>query len=194
MSENGREHTHPPKVSAEMDMRDLHLWFTREVLPLEADLVQFLQHHNRNRSDISDLRQEVYLRAYASAQTKLPQSTRPFVFAIARNVLVDRLRRDRIIPIEGMPDLDAIEIPDDAPGPDRSVIARSEFRRLYEALDRLPPRCREAVVMRRVDQLSRREIATRMGLSEVTVKTHLNDGLRLLVAMLYGEKPNRGES
>jgi len=48
--------------------------------------------------------------------------------------------------------------------------------------------------MRRVDQLSRREIATRMGLSEATVKTHLNDGLRLLVAMLYGEKPDRGES
>lgn len=194
MSENGREYTHPPKGSAEVNMRDLHLWFIREVLPLEGDLVQFLQHHNRNRSDISDLRQEVYLRAYESAQTELPQSTRPLVFAIARNVLVDRFRRDRIVPIEGMPDVDAIEIPTDQPGPDRSIIARSELRRLYEALDRLPPRCREAVVMRRVDQLSRREIATRMGLSETTVKTHLNDGLRLLVTMLYGEKSERSES
>lgn len=188
MSENGREHTHPPKESAEVNMRDLHLWFVREVLPLEADLVQFLQHHNRNRNDINDLRQEVYLRTYESAQTGLPRSTRPFVFAIARNVLVDRIRRDRIVPIEGLPDGDEIEIPADQPGPDRTIIARSELQRLYEALDRLPPRAREAVIMRRVDQLSRREIATRMGLAEATVKRHLNDGLRLLVAMLYSEK------
>ena len=193
MSEIDREHTHPHEERADVNPRDLHLWFTREVLPLEADLVHFLQHHNRNRSDITDLRQETYLRAYESAQAALPQSTRPFVFAIARNVLIDRLRRDRIVPIEGMPDIEAIEIPTDQPGPDRSVIARGELRRLYKALDRLPPRAREALVMRRVDQLSRREIATRMGLAEATVKRHLNDGLRLLVAMLYGEKPDGSE-
>jgi len=168
-------------------MHELKLWFVREVLSLEADLMQFLRHHGRNRSDLNDLRQEVYLRAYESAAERLPQSTRPFVFAIARNILVDQFRRERIIPIDGVPDSDAIEIPTDEPGPDRSAIARDELRRLYAALDRLPPRCREALVMRRVDQLSRREIAQRMGVAEKTVKRHLNDGLRLLVALLYAD-------
>lgn len=194
MPENSREHTQPPSVSAEVRMRDLKAWFVCEVLPLEADLVQYLQHHNRQRGDLNDLRQEVYLRAFESAQVQLPQSTRPFVFAIARNVLVDRFRRERIVPIDPMSDLDSIDIPSDEPGPDRSTIARSEFRRLYDALDRLSPRCREMIVMRRVDELSRREIAARMGVSERTVKRDLNEGLRRLVEMLYGEKPDQEES
>jgi len=172
-------------------MHDLKVWFVREVLSLEADLMQFLQHHGRNRSDLNDLRQEVYLRAYESARERLPQSTRPFVFAIARNILVGQFRRERIIPIDGVPDFESIEIPSDEPGPDRSMIARDELRRLYAALDRLPPRCREALMMRRVDELSRREIAMRMGITEKTVKRHLNDGLRLLVAMLYAEHINQ---
>ena len=96
-------------------MHELKLWFVREVLSLEADLMQFLRHHGRNRSDLNDLRQEVYLRAYESAAERLPQSTRPFVFAIARNILVDQFRRERIIPIDGVPDSDAIEIPTDEP-------------------------------------------------------------------------------
>jgi RNA polymerase sigma factor (sigma-70 family) len=183
--ENSRERAQPP--GAEVHMHELKLWFVREVLPLEADLLQFLQHHGRNRSDLNDLRQEVYLRAYESARQQLPQSTRPFVFAIARNILVDQFRRERIILIDGVPDFESIEIPADEPGPDRSTIARDELRRLYAALDRLPPRCREALVMRRVDDLSRREIAQRMGIAEKTVKRHLNEGLRLLVAMLYAE-------
>ncbi len=182
--ENSRGRAQPQ--DAELCMHDLKLWFVREVLPLEADLMQFLRHHGRNRSDLNDLRQEVYLRAFESARSGFPQATRPFVFAIARNILVDQFRRERIVPIDGVPDFEAIEVPSDEPGPDSSVIARNELRRLYAALDQLPPRCREAFVMRRVDQLSRREIAQRMGIAEKTVKRHLNEGLRLLVAALYG--------
>lgn len=168
-------------------MCDLKAWFVREVLPLEADLVRFLRRHGHAGCDINDLRQEVWLRAYESARMQLPQSTRPFLFAIARNVLVDQYRRAKVSPIDRIPDFDFGEIPSDEPWSDRSMIARDELQRLYAALDRLPPRCREAVVLRRVDQLSRREIAARMGIAEKTVKRHLNDGLRLLMGMLYGE-------
>lgn len=190
--ESSRECFSPPLSSAEARLRELKVWFVRDVLPLEADLMQFLRHHSRGRSDPNDLRQEVYLRAYERACVQLPQETRPFVFAIARNLLVDQFRRERIVPIDGVPDADAVEIPDEEPGPDRSAIARDELRHVYAALDRLPPRCREAVVMRRVDQLSRKEIAQRMGVAEKTVKRHLNDGLRLLISILYGEHAKDG--
>lgn len=184
-SENGRECALPPPSSAEMSACDLKTWFVREVLPLEADLVRYLRRHGHAGCDINDLRQETYLRAYERACEGIPQATRPFVFAIARNILVDQYRRARIVPIDR--DFEFEDVPSDEPGPDRSMIARDELTRLYAALDRLPPRAREAVVLRRVDRLSRREIAARMGIAEKTVKRHLNDGLRLLVAMLYGE-------
>ncbi len=43
-------------------------WFVREVLPLEATLVQFLRKASRNESDVEDLRQEVYMRLFETAK------------------------------------------------------------------------------------------------------------------------------
>jgi RNA polymerase sigma factor (sigma-70 family) len=187
--ENGRERASPPRSSAEVSVDDLRAWFVRDVLPLEADLVRFLRRHGHAGADINDLRQETYLRAYERALEGLPQSTRPFLFAIARNVLVDAYRRAKIVPIDRIPEGNFEELPSDQPGPDRSMIARDELTRLYAILDRLPARVREAVVLRRVEQLPRREIAARMGIDEKTVTNHLNDGLRRLISMFFGEPP-----
>ena len=166
---------------------EVDVWFAHEVLPLEAALVQFLRHNWRNKSDIADLLQDVYVRVYEAALKQIPESARAFVFATARNLLINRVRREQIIPIEAVADLDALGVAMDEPGPDRSVIARDELRRLQDVLDRLPRRSREAIVMKQVEGLSRREIATRMGVTEKTVKWHLNEGVRELADILYGE-------
>jgi RNA polymerase sigma factor (sigma-70 family) len=166
---------------------EVDAWFEREVLPLEAALMQFLQHNWRNRSDIADLRQDIYVSVYESALKSLPESARAFVFATARHLLIRRMRREQIVPIEAVSDFDALGTAIDAPGPESQVIARDELRRLQAALDRLPPRCREAFIMRQADGLSRRNIAARMGVTEKTVKNHLNEASRALANILYGE-------
>jgi RNA polymerase sigma factor (sigma-70 family) len=170
-------------------------WFVREVVPLESVLMHYLQHNWRDRSEITDLRQEVYMRVFEAACEQIPERPKQFVFATARNLLIDRVRQAQIVPIEVVADFEALEIASGTPGPDRSVIARDELRRLQIALDRLPPRCREAVILRKVDGLSLREIAQRMGIAEKTIKAHLNDGVRALADMRYGEQPPaRGNS
>lgn len=168
-------------------MADLKAWFLREVLPLEAAVIQFLRRSGRSQSEIDDLCQDVYVRVYETAQKQFPHPVRPFVFAVARNLLIDRVRREHIIPIETVAEPDGLDIAFDGPGPDRTVMAREELRRLQVALDRLPPRCREAIVMRKVDGLSRREIAARMGIEESTVNRHLTEGVRALAGLVYGD-------
>lgn len=167
----------------------------REVLPLEAALTQFLRHNWRNKSDIPDLVQEVYARVYELARRQMPDQTRPFVFTTAHNLLIDRVRREKIIQIEAVAELDLLAIAADEPGPDRNTIARDELRRLQIVLDTLPPRTREVVTMRRIEGLSRAAIATRLGISEATVKWHLNEGLRALADGIYsGDTALRGKS
>jgi len=129
----------------------------------------------------------VYLRLYESSQTRLPDHTKPFVFATARNLLIDRVRREQVVPIEAMADLEGLGVAVDVPGADRIVIARDALRRLQGALDKLPPRCREAVVLRRVEGLSRREIAARMGISEKTVAEHITNGMYALADLLFDD-------
>ena len=171
---------------------DVDAWFEREILPLEATLMQFLQHNWRNKSDIGDLRQDVYVRVYESALEKLPDFPKSFLFAIARNLLIRRMRREQIVPIEAITEFDALSVPTDAPSPERAAVARDELRRLQAALDRLPPRCREAFIMQQVYGLTRREIADRMGVSDKTVMNHLRDAGLALANIMYGERADFG--
>lgn len=164
----------------------LHAWFVGDVLSLEAVLMQFLRNNWRNESEVEDLCQDVYLRAYeAAAEQGIPERTKPFVFTIARNLLIDRVRKGQIVPIEAMAELERLEVASDAPDAERNAIAGEELRRLHSALDRLPPRCREVVVLTRMEGLTRQQIATRMGISDRTVAKHLEIGMRALANALY---------
>jgi RNA polymerase sigma-70 factor (ECF subfamily) len=183
-------HTRP---GAAMNTPELEAWFVREVLPLEAALMQFLQHNWRNKSDIADLRQDVYERVCLAAQKERPDNAKAFVFRTARNLLVDRIRREHVVPIEAVEDVDALSLAMDEPGAERTAIARDELRRLQAALDRLPPRAREAIVLGRIEGLQGSEIAARMGITEGVVSRHLAGGIASLADILYGEdsKPRR---
>jgi RNA polymerase sigma-70 factor (ECF subfamily) len=166
---------------------EVKAWFVREVLPLEAMLVQFLRKAGRNAGDVEDLRQEVYMRLYETARREIPEHTRPLLFRIARHLLIDRARREQVVSIEAVENLENLNLAIDEPGPDRAVIAREELRRMQAALDQLPRRFRTAVVMRKVQGLSTREIALRLGIAEKTVEKHLTEGVRALASILYRE-------
>lgn len=186
ISETDRDNAGARSQAMTAREEDLHAWFVREVLPLEAALTNFLRHNWRNQADISDLVQDVYVRVFDAARKAIPSSTRAFVFTTAHNLLVDRLRREQVIPLQAIEDLEALGVAADAPGPDEHTMAREELRRVQAALDLLPPRAREAVVLFQVHGFSRQEIAVRMGIAEKTVTSHLNAGMRTLADLLYG--------
>jgi len=177
----------PQRSGAAQDLSAVRDWFIREILPLEAVLMRFLRQNLRNPADIADLRQEVYARVYEAAQKTPPALARAFVLITARNLLVDRIRRERIIPIDTVTDLDAMGIASDEADPDRVTMARDALRRLQAALDLLPPQCREAVLLRKVEGLSRQETARRMGITERSVNRHIIHAMRALADNLYSE-------
>lgn len=161
-------------------------WFLREVLPLEAALTGYFRRNWRNESDVRDLVQDVYVHVCESARRDIPGNTRAFVFMTARNLLIDKFRTRRVIPIETVGDLESLAGASDQPGPDRDLISRDELRRLQNALESLSPRCREVVIYKQLEGLSRREIAARMGISEDTVKEYLAIGLFTLSDIFFG--------
>ncbi len=165
-------------------------WFEKEVLPLEALLMQYLERNWRNPSDIPDFRQDVYVRVYEAALKEIPENAGKFVLTTARNLLIDRAKHARIVPIEAAANLEELGTAADTPGPERIALARDELRHLQAALDRLPPRCREAIMLRRVHGLSRGEIAMRMGITELSVSSYLSRAICVLADTLHGEPSN----
>ena len=164
-------------------------WFVAEVLPLEAPLERFLRRHFGASDEIADLRQEVYLRVYNAATKSRPLLTKPFVFMTARNLLRDRARRERIVSIEAVADLEALNVIDEAALADEVVSAREELRRLQIALERLPARCREVVMLRKIHGMSQREVAKQLGITEDTVERQVSKGVRALASTLFGQAP-----
>jgi RNA polymerase sigma-70 factor (ECF subfamily) len=169
---------------------EVKAWFVREVLPLEPLLIRFFR--RSGRADVEDLRQDVYMRVCDAAMEQIPHPAKPFVMAVARNLLIDRVRREHIVSIEAVENLEALNVASDDPGPDQNLMAREELRRLQLALDKLPRRLRAPVVMRKIEGLSRREIAQRLGVAEKTVEKQLTQGVRALADILYGESTEIG--
>jgi RNA polymerase sigma-70 factor (ECF subfamily) len=178
----------PRAKGAAVRAADIKTWFVREILPLEAMLMRYLHKNWRNESDIEDLRQEVYAQVLREAKSAIPERAKAFLFAKARNVMIDRFRKENVIPIELGMDMELSGVPADEPGPERTAYARRTLRRLQLALNELPPRYREALLMARVSGLSRREIAQRMGVSEQVVGNYVHRGMFVLADLLYGER------
>jgi len=158
----------------------LDTWFKQQILVHEPALLRYLTRVWPRRGEIFDLRQETYARVYKAAAASRPHSARAFLFATARHLMTDRLRRERVVSIEAVGDIDALNVLVNEISAERCLSARQELKRLAHALDLLPPKCREVVWMRRVEELSHKEIAERLGISEKTVEKHVSKGARLL--------------
>ena len=161
-------------------------WFAEEVLPLEAALTAYLRRVWPNGADIEDLRQEVYVRVYDAARKKRPAATNYFVFAVARNLLADRLRHQRVVTIDLVADLESLNVLSDEVSADRTLSGRQELARLERALAELPPRCREVFWLRKIEGLSQREAAERLEISQSTVEKQIVKAMRLLAASFFG--------
>ncbi|GJE59599.1 RNA polymerase sigma factor [Methylobacterium trifolii] len=140
-----------------------------------AKLQRFLMHRLGNSSDAADAHQETYLRMLAALSRTRVEQPSAFLFQIARNV-ASRMRNrqrfeDRLFQAVGDAELAAFV--DGYALPERQVIARQDLQRLAAAIDALPPRCREAFLLARIDGLPNGEVAARLGISRNMVEKHL---------------------
>lgn len=172
-------------MRSSVDHDELGRWFVQEVLPLEGELVGYLRRKWHDRSDVADLTQETYARVYEAARTERPLKVKAFLFATARNLMIDRLRRAAVISIESVADIDEVLVLASGPDPEHEVSTRQELRMLQAALDDLPERARRIVWMKKVEGFSQREIAEQLGVSEVIVEHHVVRAVRALVDAIY---------
>lgn len=164
----------------------LDRWFLEHVLVHEDALTRYLLRHWPARDEVPDLRQELYVRVYEAAAKAVPAQPKSFLFASARHLMTDRLRRSRVVSIEPMGDFEPSSVLVDDVSPERWSGGRQALLRLADAFDRLPDRCREVVWLRRVEDMSQRDVAMRLGISEKTVEKHIAKGMRLLADHLFG--------
>jgi RNA polymerase sigma factor (sigma-70 family) len=129
------------------------------VVPHEADLRARLRRMAVPVQKISDIVQDAYLRISKLDSVAHIQSGRAYFFTTARMALLEHIRRDKIVRIDSMTEMEALSLADEAPGPERQVSARQELARVRALITALPDRCREIFELRRIQGVPQREIA-----------------------------------
>jgi RNA polymerase sigma factor (sigma-70 family) len=159
-------------------------WFKAVVLPHEAAIRGRLRRICPPGFDVDNLVAESLARAYTAKDISRIPTGRGYLFKIARNLLIDALRRDTIVSLDFVADLDLLRSDDSL---EASLTARDELRHLHAIIETLPNQCRQVFILRRVHEVSFQEIADRMVLSVSTVEKHLARAV-MLVAKAMSER------
>ena len=147
-------------------------------------------------TDADDLTQEVFIKMYRTLNSYDTDrgAFMTWVTTVTRNLLVDHFRKtrqDRVTDSLDTPQSEQEDamplgdrIPDKGPGPDTKVQSREAKEVVHDALQKLSPDLREAVILRDLQDMDYREIATVLRVPEGTVKSRINRGRAELARLL----------
>jgi RNA polymerase sigma-70 factor (ECF subfamily) len=147
-------------------------------------------------NDADDLTQEVFIKMYRTLNTYDVDrgAFMTWVTTVTRNLLVDHFRKTRQDRVTDSLDTTSSDhedtlplgerIPDRGPTPDTKVQSREAKEAVHEALQKLSPELREALILRDLQDFDYREIATVLKVPEGTVKSRINRGRAELARLL----------
>lgn len=174
----------PHSKSTPTALAEQERWFAEEVQPHMLSLRVFLRNFFPSVHDADDVVQESFIRIWKARAVYPIRSARAFLFSVARRLAVDVIRREKSNHHEEVNDWHALLVLNEERGVSEGLIVRDEIKLLIEAIDLLPARCREVVVLRKLDGLSHREIAERLGISTRTVQEQVGRGMDKLARRL----------
>ncbi len=141
----------------------------------------------RNDQDAEDIVQDSFLKAYKAQESFRGSDSRVWMLSIVRNTALDFLRcyKTRATVSLG----DQIHEPEDqAADPERGLLENTRREQVREAISHLEPEFREVIVLREMEGLSYKEIASVLSIPMGTVMSRLSRARNLLLVELGGAK------
>jgi len=153
---------------ADRDIAGIALRYKRAVFA-------FFLRRVRNPEDAEDLTQDVFTALARRVDAGPIENIEGYVFQIAANLLRDRARRARVRPIvqcEGTADPNEMLV--DELSPERQLLGRDAYREFVRALELLPERPRMIFILNRFEEMTGREIAVALGVSQRLVEKDIS--------------------
>jgi RNA polymerase sigma-70 factor (ECF subfamily) len=143
----------------------------------------FMMRKGSSAEQAEDLVQETMIAVWSKAALYVADrgSVATWVFTIARNLRIDRLRREKS---NQFTDLDDYDAPSDDPGQDETLHRLQEDSAVALALAQIPHEQRELLILSYVDDLPQSEIAARLQIPLGTVKSRMRLAYRRLKKLL----------
>ena len=181
-------------VSKEEDMMLIHRALNndqsayRTLMKKYRKLVQNLIYKMiSNKDDVEDLTQEAFIKAFNSLDKfDMEFAFSTWLYKIASNNCIDYLRKKKLNTFSLDKEISRtdeelrFEIPDEDLKPDISIIQNQRKDFLEKAIDSLPKKYKEVIILRHKEEMDYAEIAKTLGVPIGTVKAHLFRARELL--------------
>lgn len=155
-------------------------WLSQHVLPHEPALRAWLVRHVRDHASVDDVIQECYALLMSMDDVDHIQHVRGYLFTAAKSVVLQGLRRAKVVQIESVGEIERLEVADGSPSPESHASAVQEMRYLEHCIGQLPAKCRRVFLLRKMQGMPQRDIALKLGISENTVEKHIVKALKYL--------------
>ncbi len=145
----------------------------------EIALKRFIKRFTSASHNVDDFVQETFLKGFAAELRMQINEPKAFLFKIAKNVVLTEVRKDARSPRGYLKDIDDISqiLDENQATTEEWLDGRKKLILFSKAVAQLTPRCREAFLMRRIDNLQYKQIANRMDISVSAVEKHVTTGL-----------------
>ncbi len=142
-------------------------------LRYESFLKRFIRKFLPRQEDVEEVVQESFLKAYATELQRPIEQPKSFLFQIARNEALSRLRKQSSRIVEYIEEIDASLAAETSATVEEQMEQRQLLGVLCDGVATLPLQCRRAFLLRMVYGMSHKEVAGAMGISVSTVEKHL---------------------
>lgn len=143
----------------------------------------------RSEDEASDLLQECYAKLLGLSGFAAITNPQGYAMRVIHNLAMERFRKAQVVEFAPLRAASEIECMDDTPDSFRILAGKHQLERVEEAIESLPERCRVALVRRRYEEQSPREIASDLGISVSTFEKRLARAVALVARALTPATP-----
>lgn len=162
---------------------DRSVWIARNVLPHEPLIRDQLTGICGYDLDIEDVIQEMYARLLTVPSVESIRFPKQYALQTARAIIIDKIRHSHVVSITLSGSLETLDVSEPEANAEERLEFRSELFAVADALKQLPKMCRQTLILRRLEGLSQKEVAQRLGISEGMVEKHMMRGVKLLYSL-----------
>ena len=164
--------------------REVDDWFVSRLLPVEPALIRIAQRITGDEHAAREIVHEVYADLLKGQRWRTVTKPQAYASIAVRRAALRLASRAVAVPFNNFADMDLFAANGHELDAHQLLFAKQQRRIVLKAIDALPPRCREVVKMRRLEERCSQDIADHLGITVSVVDKHLARGMALIAGCL----------